>query len=134
MNRLVVLALSLLVGAAAAANPAATPPGAEPMLDATVEAAIEREHPLATVAEYVDHIVHMVEVAGIDHVGIAADFDGGGGVTGWMDATETGNVTAELRKRGYSDADIARIWGGNLLRVWQAVIDEAAAEGEGSAP
>src|SRR5690606_41509584 len=60
-------------------------------------AAIEREHPLATVAQYVDHIVHMVEVAGIDHVGIASDFDGGGGLTGWMDATETPNVTAELR-------------------------------------
>ena len=97
-------------------------------------ARIQQAHPLATVQEYVNHIQHIADVAGIDHVGIAADFDGGGGVTGWMDATETGNVTAELRKRGYSDADIARIWGGNLLRAWQAVIDEAAAEGEGSAP
>ena len=88
-------------------------------------ARIEREHPLATVAEYVDHIVHMVEVAGIDHVGIAADFDGGGGVTGWQDASETPNVTAELRRRGFSEADIAKIWGGNLLRAWQAAIDAA---------
>lgn len=91
-------------------------------------ARIQQEHPLATVQEYVDHIEHIAKVAGIDHVGIAADFDGGGGVTGWMDATETGNVTAELRKRGFSDADIAKIWGGNLLRVWQEVIDVAAAE------
>lgn len=90
-------------------------------------AAIEREHPLATVADYVDHIVHMVEVAGVDHVGIAADFDGGGGVTGWQDASETPNVTAELRRRGFSDGDIAKIWGGNLLRVWQAAIDAADA-------
>jgi membrane dipeptidase len=91
-------------------------------------ARIQQEHPLATVQEYVDHIEHIARVAGIDHVGIAADFDGGGGVTGWMDATETGNVTAELRKRGFSDADIAKIWGGNLLRVWQQVIDVAAAD------
>ncbi|MDG6348449.1 dipeptidase [Luteimonas sp. 8-5] len=91
-------------------------------------ARIQQEHPLATVQEYVDHIEHIAKVAGIDHVGIAADFDGGGGVTGWMDATETGNVTAELRKRGFSDADIAKIWGGNLLRVWQQVIDVAAAD------
>jgi membrane dipeptidase len=90
-------------------------------------AAIEREHPLATVVDYVDHIVHMVEVAGVDHVGIAADFDGGGGVTGWQDASETPNVTAELRRRGFSDEDIAKIWGGNLLRVWQAAIDTADA-------
>ena len=76
-------------------------------------------------ADYVDHIVHMVEVAGIDHVGIAADFDGGGGVTGWQDASQTPNVTAELRRRGFSDADIAKIWGGNLLRAWQAAIDAA---------
>ena len=90
-------------------------------------ARIQQEHPLATVREYVDHIQHIASVAGIDHVGIAADFDGGGGITGWMDASETGNVTAELRKRGYSDADIAKIWGGNLLRAWQAAIDVAAA-------
>ena len=90
-------------------------------------AAIEREHPLATVADYVDHIVHMVEVAGVDHVGIAADFDGGGGVTGWQDASQTPNVTVELRRRGFSDADIEKLWGGNLLRVWQAAIDGAGA-------
>ena len=58
----------------------------------------------------------------------AADFDGGGGITGWMDASQTGNVSAGLRKRGYSEADIGKILGGNLLRTWQAVIDEAARE------
>ena len=92
-------------------------------------ARIEREHPLATVRDYVDHIDHMVKVAGIEHVGIASDFDGGGGLTGWMDASETANVAAELRRRGYGDGDIARLWGGNLLRVWQAAIDVAAAGG-----
>ena len=88
-------------------------------------ARIQREHPLATVDEYIEHIAHIAQVAGIDHVGIAADFDGGGGITGWMDASQTGNVTAGLRKRGFSEVDIAKIWGGNLLRTWQAVIDAA---------
>ena len=91
-------------------------------------ARIEKEHPLASLDQYMDHIQHMVDVAGIDHVGIASDMDGGGGITGWMDASETANVTAALRARGFSEADIAKIWGGNLLRVWQAAIDEAARE------
>jgi len=77
--------------------------------------------PEATVADFVDHIDHAVAVAGVDHVGIASDFDGGGGIVGWKDASETQNVTAELVKRGYSEADIAKIWGGNLLRVMEAV-------------
>ena len=62
-----------------------------------------------------------MKVAGINHVGIASDFDGGGGINGWQDARETLNVTAELLNRGYSESDIAKIWGGNLLRVMEAV-------------
>lgn len=77
--------------------------------------------PEANVSDFVDHIDHAVKVAGIDHVGIASDFDGGGGIDGWKDASETANVTAELVKRGYSESDIAKIWGGNLLRVMEAV-------------
>lgn len=79
----------------------------------------------ASVSDFVDHIDHAVKVAGIDHVGIASDFDGGGGVANWKDASETENVTAEMIRRGYSEEDIAKIWGGNLLRVMEAV--EAAA-------
>ncbi|SEW05486.1 membrane dipeptidase [Luteibacter sp. 329MFSha] len=82
--------------------------------------AIQREHPLATLDDFLDHIEHMVKVAGIDHVGIASDFDGGGEVTGWMNASQTANVTAGLRRRGFSDADIVKLWSGNLLRVWAA--------------
>jgi membrane dipeptidase len=82
--------------------------------------------PEATVADFVDHIDHAVKIAGINHVGIASDFDGGGGVAGWQDASETQNVTAELIARGYSEADIGKIWGGNLLRVMEAVEAEAA--------
>lgn len=78
-----------------------------------------------TIATLADHIDHAVQVAGIDHVGVASDFDGGGGVGGWDDASTTPAVTAELIRRGYSESDISKIWGGNLLRVMRAV--EAAA-------
>lgn len=77
--------------------------------------------PRASVSDFVDHIDHAVKVAGIDHVGIASDFDGGGGVVGWADASETLNVTRELVKRGYTEEEIAKIWGGNLLRVMREV-------------
>lgn len=79
---------------------------------------LDAQYPPATVQEFVNHIDHAVKVAGIDHVGISSDFDGGGGVTGWRDATETFNVTLELVKRGYTESDIRKLWGGNVLRVW----------------
>jgi len=73
------------------------------------------------VADFVDHIDYLVEKIGIDHVGISSDFDGGGGVYGWNDASETVNVTIELVKRGYTEAEIEQLWGGNLLRVLDEV-------------
>ncbi|MEZ4425912.1 MAG: dipeptidase [Gemmatimonadota bacterium] len=73
--------------------------------------------PRATVAEFVDHIDYAVDLIGIDHVGISSDFDGGGGVDGWMDASETFNVTLELVRRGYTEEQIEQLWSGNLLRV-----------------
>jgi len=81
-------------------------------------AEIEAKWPGPNVADFVNHIEHAVKVAGIDHVGISSDFDGGGGITGWRDASQTMNVTAELIKRGYSEEQIRKLWGGNLLRVW----------------
>jgi membrane dipeptidase len=80
----------------------------------------------ANVTAFVDHIDYVVDLIGIDHVGIASDFGGGGGISGWADAAETPNVTAELIARGYSAEDIGKIWGGNLLRVWREV--EAVAD------
>lgn len=77
--------------------------------------------PRATVAEFVDHIDYAVDLIGIEHVGISSDFDGGGGVDGWMNATETFNVTHELVKRGYTEEQIAKLWSGNLLRVLDEV-------------
>lgn len=74
-----------------------------------------------TVVDFVDHIDYMVDKIGIDHVGISSDFDGGGGITGWQDASETFNVTKELVKRGYTEEEIAKLWGGNLLRVLDEV-------------
>ena len=76
---------------------------------------------LATVSDVADHIDHMVKTAGIDHVGIGTDFDGGGGVTGCFDVSEMKNITEELINRGYSDRDIEKIWGGNLMRVMKKV-------------
>ena len=69
------------------------------------------------VSDFVDHIDYMVKLIGIDHVGISSDFDGGGGIYGWNDASETFNVTLELVKRGYNEQEIEKLWGGNLLRV-----------------
>jgi microsomal dipeptidase-like Zn-dependent dipeptidase len=73
--------------------------------------------PPVNVSDFVDHIDYIKNKIGVDHVGISSDFDGGGGIEGWKDASETFNVTLELVKRGYSEEDIAKIWGGNLLRV-----------------
>ena len=82
--------------------------------------------PEPTVADFVDHIDYIVKKIGIDHVGISSDFDGGGGVTGWNDASETFNVTLELVRRGYTEPQIAKIWSGNLLRVMEQVAKVAA--------
>ena len=92
-------------------------------------AEIDRRWPLPqpTVRDFVDHIDHAVQLIGIDHVGISSDFDGGGGVDGWNDASETFNVTLELVRRGYTEAEIGKLWSGNLLRVWRAV-ERVAAE------
>jgi membrane dipeptidase len=73
------------------------------------------------VFDFVDHIDYMVKLIGIDHVGISSDFDGGGGIEGWNDASETFNVTLELVERGYTEDEIAKLWGGNLLRVLDEV-------------
>lgn len=89
-------------------------------------AEIEKRWPKAGVKELVDHIDYAVRKIGIDHVGIASDFNGGGGIDGWNNAGETFNVTLELVKRGYTEEQIAKIWGGNLLRVMERVERVAA--------
>lgn len=75
----------------------------------------------ATVKDIVDHIDYVVDLIGVDHVGIGTDFDGGGGVDGCDDVSDMRNITEELIRRGYSDEDIRKIWGGNLMRVFREV-------------
>jgi membrane dipeptidase len=77
--------------------------------------------PRGTVKDFVNHIDYAVKLIGIDHVGIASDFDGGGGVDGWNSSAEAFNVTLELVRRGYTEEQIGKLWSGNLLRVWGEV-------------
>lgn len=86
---------------------------AAPRLAAEVDAIA----PPVNVADFVDHIDYMVDLIGVEHVGISSDFDGGGGVAGWNDASETFSVTLELVRRGYTEEQIGLLWSGNLLRV-----------------
>lgn len=79
------------------------------------------QEPKASLKDYGDAIDYAVKKMGIDHVGISSDFNDGGGLNGWKDVSEIRNVTAELLSRGYSEADIAKLWGGNFLRVWEQV-------------
>lgn len=92
--------------------------------------AILDEEPKATLKDFGDAIDYAVKKIGIDHVGIGSDFNDGGGLADWKDVGDNRNVTAELIRRGYSDADIAKLWAGNFLRVW----GEVQARGEPPAP
>jgi membrane dipeptidase len=76
---------------------------------------------LATVSDAVDHIDHIVNLIGIEHVGIGTDFDGGGALADCLDVSELPNITRELLIRGYSEEDIRKIWGENLMRVMAQV-------------
>ena len=84
---------------------------------------LNRKYPVevATVQDLVDHIDHVIKLVGVDYVGIGTDFDGGGGVVGCNDVSQMINVTVELMKRGYSESDLAKIWGQNFFRVFNQV-------------
>jgi membrane dipeptidase len=84
-------------------------------------AEVDAVAPPVDVVDFIDHVDYMVELIGIEHVGLSSDFDGGGGISGWNDASETFNVTLELVRRGYTEQQIALLWGGNLLRVLDEV-------------
>lgn len=83
----------------------------------TEVALLHERWPRATLEDFVAHINYAVQLIGIEHVGMASDFGGGGGVDGWANASETENVTRQLIANGYSKSDIEKLWGGNLLRV-----------------
>ena len=88
--------------------------------------AIEARYPRANVADFVEHIDHAIAGPGLEHVAISSDCDGGGGVTGWNDASKTFDVTLEFVRRGYDEAEIAALWSGSTLRVWREVEAVAA--------
>jgi membrane dipeptidase len=77
--------------------------------------------PRSTFEKFMEHLLYTLELVGPDHVGIGADWDGGGGVTGMADITELPKVTAALLEAGYSEDDLAKIWGGNMLRLMREV-------------
>lgn len=82
-----------------------------------VDLFINKNRKNASIIDAIDHIDYAVKIAGIDHVGIASDFDGGGGLIGCQGSNDMINLTVKLIERGYSDEDITKIWGGNFLRV-----------------
>jgi microsomal dipeptidase-like Zn-dependent dipeptidase/gamma-glutamyl-gamma-aminobutyrate hydrolase PuuD len=86
-----------------------------------LDAYIHSNRRQASVVHAVEHIDHIVKVAGIDHVGIGSDFDGGGGLIGCEAHNNLIQITVKLLEKGYSEGDIAKIWGGNFLRVMAAV-------------
>jgi membrane dipeptidase len=89
--------------------------------------AVQRKYEkLATVKDAVDHIDHVIQVIGVDHVGIGTDFDGGGGIDGCKTVADMKNITVELVRRGYTKNDIEKIWGGNAMRVLHEVEKTAA--------
>jgi membrane dipeptidase len=89
---------------------------------------IDRQYPIprATLDDYMRHLLHILKVAGPEHVGIGADWDGGGGVVGLEDVSALPAITQRLRQAGYTDQDIRNIWGGNVLRLLRAVQAPAA--------
>jgi membrane dipeptidase len=92
------------------------------------KAAMAEDHrPRADFQRFIDNLLHALKIAGPDHVGIGADWDGGGGVIGMEDVADLPKVTAALKQAGYSDQDIEKIWSGNVLRVLKAAEDYAKA-------
>jgi membrane dipeptidase len=95
-------------------------------------AEIDKKWPKATVKDLGDHIDYAVKRMGVDHVGISSDFNGGGGIDGFNSSGEAINVTMELMRRGYTDEQIGKIWGGNLLRVMEKAEQYAAGLNKGA--
>lgn len=117
LDRPAIFALSESDRTAYAARMAEVDALAAPRIGAEVNAIA----PPVDVKDFVDHIDYIVELIGLEHVGISSDFDGGGGVDGWNNAAETFNVTLELVRRGYNEEQIAMLWSGNLLRILDEV-------------
>ena len=108
-------AMASLMKKASAGN---STPEQESALEAEFQAIeVKYPEPKATLDDFMKHMLHALEVVGPDHVGVGADMDGGGGVVGMEDITGYPKITARLVAAGYNREDIAKIWGGNVLRV-----------------
>jgi membrane dipeptidase len=114
----------------AANGGAALSPARQAVYDLRFHEIVGRE-PKADVKDLMQAVDYAVRRIGIDHVALSSDFNHGGGVVGWNDVGETANVTAALARHGYTPAQIAQLWGGNVLRIWQAAIDARATAGSG---
>jgi membrane dipeptidase len=90
--------------------------------------------PRATFEDAFSHLLHAIRIVGVDHVGVGADFDGGGGVVGFEDASDYPKITARLLEAGYTKDDLQKIWSGNVLRVLRAAEAYAATVGAKPAP
>ncbi len=113
------------------ANPWSSLPDSQKTAFLSEISELHKQWPKASVSDLTDHIDYAVKLIGIDHVGIASDFGGGGGVGGWEDASETSSVTEELLKRGYTADEIQKLWSGNIMRVMtevQKLADDKAIE------
>lgn len=86
-----------------------------------VDEYLRADYKNTTINDFMNHLLHMIKVAGINHVGIGSDFDGGGGVKGCNSDSDFINITTRLLEHGYTEEDIAKIWGGNFLRVMKQV-------------
>jgi microsomal dipeptidase-like Zn-dependent dipeptidase/gamma-glutamyl-gamma-aminobutyrate hydrolase PuuD len=86
------------------------------------KAFINEDAEKASLSDAVKHICHVVDIAGIDHVGIGSDFDGDGELTGCRSANELIQITMRLIREGFDEESIAKIWGGNLMRVMKEVV------------
>jgi membrane dipeptidase len=88
--------------------------------------------PRSSFEKYMEHLLYTLELVGPDHVGVGADWDGGGGVEGMKDIAGLPKVTAALIAEGYSEEDLGKIWGGNMLRLMREV--EAARTADVTSP
>ncbi len=116
-------ALAALMKANGITGRSMSPAQRKAYLDGKVAIDAQWPVPRANLDDFMKHMLHAIEVAGVDHVGVSGDFDGGGGIEGLEDVTDYPKITERLIAAGYSSDDVTKIWGGNALRVLKAAAD-----------
>ena len=94
--------------------------------------ALDRQFPenRATFEDYMQQVLYTIRLVGVDHVGFGADWDGGGGLDGFRDITALPKITERLLKEGYTEADLQKMWSGNVIRLLKAAEDHKASLGK----